>query len=582
MNPEAKKKILIWGAGRIGRGFIGDIFSSSDYELVFVDQSKQLIELLNRRGSYTVVGASGKESIQRKHIDRFTALHLSQKDEIQYIFNQIDVMAVATFPKDFENVAAELRPMILARRSSKPDSPLDIILCTNLVHAGPVFTEALYRDLDEEQRAYFDSKIGVVESLIIRMAPPAPDEEVEEDPLIVWTNGYGEFPVDVTAFKGMPPDIKAFRLVDDMRAEEKRKIYTYNMCHAILGYFGYQFGYELLVDCLADPMLRAEAVGALEEISSALHKAYGFSVQEMKEWSEDVIAQTDNRSIGDTVIRMTANPIRKLHKEDRLVGPALLCLKNGVEPMHITRAIAAALHYRNEEDPKSIVLSDAISKKGLMSVLEEICGLGTDPLERQLAESIMKTYDRIEKEIDWHEVAKQAYDLGFEYEAKYHGCGQCSYAAVSEILGCFDPEVFEAATGFCGGIGLDNNQTCSALSGAVMAIGMLYHRSRENFDGDKESKYANFELVQNLIEKFKQEFGTTTCKDIHALKYGRAYDLRKKEERVAFEEAGGHGPKGCTDTVGKASQFAIEVLAEYFLEHDEEFEVHGPSENTDQ
>ena len=66
-------------------------------------------------------------------------------------------------------------------------------------------------------------------------------------------------PVDASAFKGTPPEIAAFRLVTDMRAEEQRKMYTYNMCHAVLGYQGYQDGYQLLVDCLADPKLRAEA-----------------------------------------------------------------------------------------------------------------------------------------------------------------------------------------------------------------------------------------------------------------------------------------------------------------------------------
>ncbi len=48
------------------------------------------------------------------------------------------------------------------------------------------------------------------------------------------------------------------------------------------------------------------------------------------------------------------------------------------------------------------------------------------------------------------------------------------------------------------------------------------------------------------------------------------YDLSVKAEAVAFEEAGGHGPNGCTDTVGKACQFAIEVLAPMLMEKEEE------------
>ena len=568
MTEASNKQILIWGAGRIGRGFIGDIFASSGYELIFADAAQSLVDLLNQRGAYTVVRAAGVDDIRRVRVDQFKAYHLSQKETIQSLFNELDVMAVATFPKVFDAVAVELRELILARRALRPNDPLDIILCTNLVHAGPVFSKALYQDLDADQKQYFDEKIGVVESLIIRMAPPAPPEEVEKDPLVVWTNGYDEFPVDAGAFKGEPPEIAAFRLVTDMRAEEQRKMYTYNMCHAVLGYQGYQDGYQLLVDCLADPTLRAEAEGALGEVSSALQKQYGFTAEEMAKWVKGVIDQTNNPSIGDTVVRMAADPLRKLKKSDRLIGPALLCLQNGIQPNHLIRAVGYALHYRNEEDANSLNLSNAIQDNGLDETIKTVCGLGEDPMEKKLAEDIKAAYEQAGKEIDWRKKAKAAYDLGFEYESVYHGCGQCSYAAVAELLGCFEPEVFKSATGLCGGIGLKNNNTCSAFTGAVLAIGNLYNRRREHFDGDKEAKYTNFDLVQQLYEKFTNEFGGFTCAHIHTVKYGRPYDLSSKEERDAFEAAGGHGPNGCTDTVGKASQFAIEVLAPLLIEKD--------------
>ncbi|MBG0786707.1 MAG: C-GCAxxG-C-C family protein [Anaerolineaceae bacterium] len=570
MSNNSEKQILIWGAGRIGRGFIGDIFADSGYQLNFVDAAQPLVDLLNEQGVYTVVRAFNADNIQRIPVTQFKAYHVSQKDALQKLVNEVDVIAIATFPRVFDAVAAELQKLILARRSVRPNDPLDIIICTNLVHAGPVFSTALYQGLDAEQQAYFDEKIGVVESLIIRMAPPAPADEVEKDPLVVWTNGYAEFPVDASAFKAEPPKITAFRLVTDMRAEEQRKMYTYNMCHAVLGYQGYQDGYKLLVDCLADPKLRAEAEGALGEVSTALQKQYGFTAEAMAKWVEGVIDQTNNPSIGDTVARMAADPLRKLKKADRLIGPSLLCLKNDVEPVHLIRAIAYALHFRSEDDPNSIKLTDDIKNHGLEEALKAATGLGEDPLEKKLTEDIKAAYQQAGKDIDWREKAKEAYDLGFKYETVYHGCGQCSYAATSEILGTFDPEVFKAATGLCGGIGLKNNNTCSAFTGAVLAIGNLYNRRREHFDGDRESKYQNFDLVQQLYEKFTTEFGGITCAHIHTLKYGRPYDLSVKAEGAAFEEAGGHGPNGCTDTVGKACQFAIEVLAPMLMEKEEE------------
>jgi mannitol-1-phosphate 5-dehydrogenase len=561
-----RRKLLIWGSGRIGRGFVGDLFYSSNYELVFVDQSRALVDLLNAQGAYTVVRAASAKDVTRVSILGYRALHISQIDDIEEVFSDIQLMAIATFPKDFEAVAESLQMMLLKRKAEQPEVFINIILCTNLVHAGPIFKAALYEGLDEAQQAYFDQFVGIVESLIIRMAPPAPSAEAAADPLVVWTNGYGQFPVDRKAFKGPIPKLSFLHFVEDMRAEEIRKMYTYNMCHAVLGYHGIHHQYERLVDCLADPDLRREAEGALDEVSRALQTAYHFDAQDMQDWIRGVLEQTNNPAIGDTVARMAADPLRKLRKEDRLVGPALLCLKQGVEPVHLVRAIGAALHMEGGGDPSATKMAALIKEVGLREAINRLCGLDEDPLEVDLADRIEKAYAHFSQILTWREKAQEAYELGFSYEKDYHGCGQCVFAAVAEVLGVFDPAVFNAATGLCGGIGLMNDSTCSAFTGGVLAIGLFFPRRREHFGGDKESKYTNFELVQRLREKFVQAFGSLTCRCVHEEKYGRAYDLSRKEERDAFEAAGGHGETGCTQTVGKAAQLTVEVLAPLLME----------------
>jgi len=282
-------------------------------------------------------------------------------------------------------------------------------------------------------------------------------------------------------------------------------------------------------------------------------------------WIAGVLEQTNNRTIGDTVVRMAADPLRKLARDDRLVGPALLCLKNGIEPTHLIRAIGAAFNYKNPEDPASVTLQNRIKELGIHESIRQTCGLDDNAFENEFSDKIDKAYQHNTLELEWREKALQAYDLGFKYEKIYHGCGQCSFAAISEVLGIFSPDVFKSATGLCGGIGLMNDGSCSAFIGGVLAIGLLFNRSRENFGGDRQSKYTNFEIVQKLRERFMQEFGTITCGDVHRHIYGRAFNLSKKEEAQAFEEAGGHGDVGCTLTVGKAAQFTIEVLTPYMI-----------------
>ena len=176
-----------------------------------------------------------------------------------------------------------------------------------------------------------------------------------------------------------------------MRAEETRKLYTYNMCHAALAYLGSLRGYELTVDCLADPWVRNEAEAALDEISRALQAEYGFAPDEMARWNAGVIAQTDNPTLGDRVARHGADPRRKLKRSDRLVGPALLARTHGIPPVHLVRAIAAAFRFRNPDDPGAVYVRERMAAVGLPAAVAEVCEL--TPAEDDLKMMICQAYE---------------------------------------------------------------------------------------------------------------------------------------------------------------------------------------------
>ncbi|MBN1263903.1 MAG: C-GCAxxG-C-C family protein [Anaerolineales bacterium] len=561
-----EKTLCIWGAGRIGRGFIGDLYNEAGYHLVLIEKAQALVDQLKNQGKFSVYRASG-ESKQRVEISNFTALHTSQEEKIQAAFNECEVLAVSVFPRDFEAVAGRIQAHLLERRNIVGDKTFNILLCTNLIHAGPKFKEYLLAGITENEIQYFEDKVGIIETLVIRICPEPPAEIKEQYPLVVWTNGYAELPIEKNSVKGEMDFLPSMRLVQDMRAEEIRKIYTYNMCHAVLSYHGQFMGYDLLVECLKDESIRAEALGALKEVSRALQNEYGFTVSEMDGWIDGVLTQTNNPTIGDTVFRSAADPIRKLKQDDRLIGPLMLCKKNGVETPHLLRAIAAAFHFDVESDAASLQLQEYIRKHGIRESIFFYSGLSRE--EKNLVDRIEEAYDSLPLEYAWKKKAEKAYELGFHYEKVYHGCGQCSVAAVTEALDIFDPEVFKAATGLCGGIGLKNDSTCSALIGGAMAIGLCFGRRRDHFDGDREEKYLNFELVQALRERFIEEYGSITCRDIHTKKYGIAYDLSDKNEQTLFEENGGHGDSGCTQVVAKAAKWTVEILADQILKNPE-------------
>jgi mannitol-1-phosphate 5-dehydrogenase len=228
----AHETIVIWGAGKIGRGFVADLFQAAGYGLVLVDESATLITQLREAGHYTVVRAESPERRQDVLIESYTTLSTAQTAEISEAVAAANILAIAVFPQHFAQVAQQLAPGIAYRQAKRRDAPLDVVLCTNLAHAGPQFRDLLHDALPPEAREYMESHIGIVESLVIRIVTKAPSELHRREPLLVWTNGYPELPVDRHGFKGEIPQVAGLRLVDDMRAEETRKLYTYNTFQA--------------------------------------------------------------------------------------------------------------------------------------------------------------------------------------------------------------------------------------------------------------------------------------------------------------------------------------------------------------
>jgi mannitol-1-phosphate 5-dehydrogenase len=342
----SQKRVIIWGAGRIGRGFAADLFFSAGYCITFIDVSHDLIEQLKRAGQYTIVRAQSAAKRDDLIVRDYDALAVTEVDAVSRAVADTDLVVLAVFPRDFGAVVEQLTAGLRQRRVQRPEAPLDIILCTNLAHAAVEFRARLSEVLPPDLRDYAEKRIGVVESLVTRMVADPPAAEREREPLLVWTNGNAEFPVDRHAFRGQPPQVMGLRLVEDMRAEEMRKLYTYNTCHAALAYLGALRSHELIVDCLADPTVRSQAERVLEEVAQALQAEYGFDAKEMEAWIARVIRETDNPTLGDRVSRHGADPVRKLRRSDRLIGPLLMARKHGIPAPSLTRATAAAFLFR--------------------------------------------------------------------------------------------------------------------------------------------------------------------------------------------------------------------------------------------
>jgi mannitol-1-phosphate 5-dehydrogenase len=388
---KADKTIVIVGAGRIGRGFVGDLFAAAGYHLVLVDCLQPLVDRLRQVGRYTVIRFQGGDQRTDVEVAGYTALCTDQEAEIAEAIVWADLLAVAVYPQDFGAVTRELAPGLLARRDRRPDDPLDLLLCTNLLHPGERFRAPFCQALPPDAREDVASRVGIVETVVIRIATDPPPVERERDPLQVWTNGYPDLLVERRAFKRSIPPVPGLVVVENIAAQEVRKLYTYNTFHASLAYLGALEGYESVAQCLADPQVRSAAVGALEEAARAVQAEYGFAPDEMARWTADLVRRTDIPALGDTVRRFGADPARKLGRGDRLIGPALLALKHGIETPYLARAVAAALSFDVPEDVSAAQVRRRVAALGVESAVRELCALSD--VEAGLIQEIVRAFE---------------------------------------------------------------------------------------------------------------------------------------------------------------------------------------------
>lgn len=150
---------------------------------------------------------------------------------------------------------------------------------------------------------------------------------------------------------------------------------------------------------------------------------------------------------------------------------------------------------------------------------------------------------------------------------KYSGCSQSVLLALQEGLMIGDQESFKAATVLSGGVAR-RGETCGALLGALMAVGLVEGRSRMPDTPVYATACAEADAVatefQRRVEKefnLKEPLRSTICLDIQKGIYGRSYDLRDTAQREAFYNCGGHGDEGCP----KVCKIAAEVTAERLL-----------------
>lgn len=379
------RKVVQFGAGNIGRGFLGQLFSQSGYETVFVDIIPQLVSSLNKRGFYhlRVLGDNPQDLI----IENVRAVEAKDKEAVAGEILSADLMATAVGARNLPAVATLVARGMEKRAEKGIEEPINLIICENILRGSETLNQYLIKEIHPGYLEYLKDHLGLVESVIDRMVPVIPERLREKDPTFIMAEEYGILPVDKKGFKGEIPRIKGMIPCDNIVAYEEQKLFTLNTGHAICAYLGYHKGYRYIWESIRDEKIRDVVEGALMETTQALVKKHHFKLEEQKNLAKDILHRFNNRALGDTVVRVGRDPVRKLAPQDRLVGAARLAQSYGITPLNICRGIAAAIFFNYPKDEEAVRLTRMRKKEGIDGVLKNVCQI--DPGD-ELAELIKK------------------------------------------------------------------------------------------------------------------------------------------------------------------------------------------------
>ncbi|SET51943.1 mannitol-1-phosphate 5-dehydrogenase [Salinibacillus kushneri] len=378
------KHTVHFGAGNIGRGFIGALFSQSGYHVTFVDIADQIISKLNEDKSYEVKLASEEqETIKIENVSGLN--NMNQENEVIEAIQDATYLTTAIGP----NILPRIAPLIargISERIAKTNEKLYVIACENQIGATDILKKYIFDNLDDETKGKLEGKVYFFNSAVDRIVPIQ-----DQDSLDVLVEPYYEWVVETE--EEIPP-IKGMKIVEDLAPFIERKLFTVNTGHAVIAYLGYFEGKSKIHETLEDEAVTSQVRETLKETGAYLVKEYGLNQEEHLSYINKNIERFRNPHLNDMVTRVGRAPKRKLGPEDRLIRPATQAQKAGLSFTNLAKAIAAALLFDNPEDAEAVEIQEMLQEHGPAYVLKNVSGLNEDS---EITQEVIKQYEILKK-----------------------------------------------------------------------------------------------------------------------------------------------------------------------------------------
>jgi mannitol-1-phosphate 5-dehydrogenase len=373
-----RNKLVLFGAGKIGRSFIGQLFSNGGYEVVFIDVYKKLIDELNRRGEYKVIIKSDRDEIM--NIRNVRGVYADDKEKVISEVATAGIAAVSVGVNGLKNIFPILVKGLSERYRTDSNYPLDIIIAENMRNAEEYFRTQLLAHLPVSYP--FEKLVGLIETSIGKMVPIMQKKDLQDDILQIFAEPYNTLILNKNGFRNPVPEIKGLAPKENMKAWVDRKLFIHNLGHSTAAYVGYLYNpkFVYLYEALAVAEILDCTRMTMQQASEILLARYPgeFTHNDLNEHINDLLTRFRNKALGDTIFRVGCDLQRKLGPEDRLAGAINSALELNLKYSRILFALVCACHFKATDEDGKILKEDSeftrFYEQGIESVLSNVCG----------------------------------------------------------------------------------------------------------------------------------------------------------------------------------------------------------------
>ncbi|TWT16645.1 mannitol-1-phosphate 5-dehydrogenase [Streptococcus sp. sy010] len=377
------KKAVHFGAGNIGRGFIGEILFENGFEIAFVDVNEQIIDALNARGTYEIeVAEEGQRHIIVSGVRGIN--NAKHPEKVVAAIAEASIVTTAIGPNILPFIAELIAQGIEARQAIGNTTPLDILACENMIGGSDFLNQEVQKHLSKDGLAFAKDYIGFPNSAVDRIVPA----QSHDDPLFVIVEPFNEWVVETNHMKNPDLKLENVHYVTDLEPFIERKLFSVNSGHATAAYTGAYYGAKTILEALKNEMVRTNVETVLSEIRSLLVAKWAFDEADLADYHKVILTRFENPFIVDDISRVARTPIRKLGFDERFIRPIRELKERGLSYQQLLQTVAYTFTYTDATDEQAVQLQNLLVQKPLKEVVKEVTHLADQELLDEIVAKI--------------------------------------------------------------------------------------------------------------------------------------------------------------------------------------------------